>query len=112
MSEGPRPFQHLARAFEELASAALDAVELLGSSWSQELKPALIRERERWSQRALDDPSAAKVHEVFDLILALLGEIESAEPRAKSGPETPPGRPRRAPRRPRVPREPGGEVSR
>lgn len=97
MPEEPRPLEHLIRALDELARAGLDAAELIsgrsgsagGGLTHHSILDALRKESERWSSRAPDDPAAAKVHEIFSLLLGILeppprppGDSDGRPPRA------------------------------
>ena len=117
-------------AGQGVAPAASSFAELLRH---HSVRDALEQERTRWSRRAPDDPTAAKVHEFFDLLLTLLGpefaasgsEFSAAnssanssagsdprddvKPQTKVSREAAAGAPRRTPRRPRKPKD---EVSR
>ena len=106
----PRPTLHLLRAAEEISRAAADALALARRRAEQASPPsddpiaagleqiaawlarapdggldtlvdALERERSRWHERSADDPTAAGVRDLVDVLLAVLRRPESARMR-------------------------------
>ncbi len=73
MPRDPDPLVEIAKAIEHLVRAGEGVLGLL----LPPVRAAVQAETKRWEKRAIDDPAAARVHEVFRALLEILQDLEA-----------------------------------
>ena len=74
----------LVEALDQLANELSGWLERGDGPWLDTLRTALRQEVERWERRALVDPVAGRVRDLFAAALDLLGSEDEREPRHAS----------------------------
>ncbi len=72
MSRDPDPLVEIAKAIEHLVRAGEGVLGRV----LEPFRAAVQAETKRWEKRAIDDPAAARVHEVFRTLLEVLQDLE------------------------------------